>query len=62
VDLYALKPGDKVRTIDDNLAVVVSATEDGEWIKIRYLASEDNPKLIDTEDLCSEDELVESVR
>jgi hypothetical protein len=61
MDLHTLRPGDKVRTIDNNVALVLSATEDGEWIKVRYLESGENPELVSTEDLCSKDEVAEQV-
>ena len=62
MDLYELRPGDKVRTAENNIAEIVAPTVDGEWIRVRYTASEDAPELIETEDLCSEDEIVELIR
>jgi hypothetical protein len=57
MDLYELKPGDRVRTADGALAEVLKATEDGQWILVRYLGETDDPALIGTEDLCHEDEI-----
>ncbi len=59
MDLYELKVGDRVRTIDGSLAEIVADTQDGRWIKVRYLEGTEDTGLIGTEDLCSEDELVE---
>ncbi len=59
MNLYDLKPGDRVRTVDGNLAEVVVPTEDGRWIKVRYVEVPDDPDLVGTEDLCTEDEVAE---
>ena len=58
MDLHDLKPGDRVRTAEGAVAEVVNLTEDGRWIQVRYVESPDDPGLVGTEDLCSEDELV----
>ena len=58
MDLWDLRPGDRVRTRDGALAVVLSATEDGEWIRVRYLEAPDAPDLAGTEDPCCRDELM----
>lgn len=57
MDLWYLKPGHKIKTCDGAEAEVVSATEDGEWIKVRYLESEDDPLFAGTEDLAHRDEV-----
>lgn len=61
MDLWQLKPGDKVRTSDGALVEVVAETEDGRWIRVRYLADLENPSVVGTEDLCSEAEVTELV-
>ncbi len=55
MDLWQLKPGDAVRTADGALVAVVSKTEDGRWIRVRYLADPENPAVEETEDLCQAD-------
>jgi hypothetical protein len=61
MDLHGLRPGDLVRTVDDdNVAEVLAPTEDGAWIRVRYVASDD-PGLVGTEDLCAFTELLERV-
>ena len=62
MNIYALKPGDKVRTSDGALVEILKETEDGQWILIRYLEEPENPSVIGTEDLCHRDELKEPVR
>ena len=62
MDLWQLKPGDRARTADGAVVEVVSETEDGRWILVRYLMDPENPSVIDTEDLCRDDELIEVVR
>ena len=56
MDLSELRPGDRVRTVDGAEAEIVNETEDGQWIKVRYVGGAD-PDLIGTEDLCHEGEI-----
>lgn len=58
MDLWQLKPGDQVRTADGALVEIVTPTEDGKWIRVRYLADLENPSVVGTEDLCQANELV----
>ena len=37
---------------------MVAPTEDGEWILVKYMDSPESPEIIETEDLCSSDEIV----
>ncbi len=60
VDLYDLKLGDRVRTVDGSVGLVVAETEDGRWVRVRYIESSTEPRLVGTDDLCHLDELVES--
>lgn len=57
MDLWLLKPGHKIRTHDGAEAEVLDETEDGAWIKVRYLTVPDDPSLDGTEDLVSEGEV-----
>jgi len=57
MDLWELKPGDKIRMTDGSVTEVVSGTEDGRWIKVRYLRTAEDQSLVGTEDLCREDEI-----
>jgi hypothetical protein len=59
MDLYSLKPGDRVRALNGVLAEVLKETEDGQWILVRYLESAEDPAIAGTEDLCHRDELRE---
>lgn len=61
MDLYRLKPGDRVRTVDGARVEVLKETEDGQWILVRYLESPEGPGIVGTEDLCHEDELQEVI-
>lgn len=58
MNISTLVEGDRVRTMDGNIVEIVTPTEDGRWIKVRYLKCPDRPDLIGSEDLCSEEELV----
>jgi len=59
MDLWGLKPGDQVHTIDGARVEVLKETEDGRWVLVRYLESPKDPGIVGTEDLCHEDELLE---
>jgi hypothetical protein len=61
MDLYELKPGDRVRTIDGTVAEILNETQDGQWIKVRYVECDEDPEIVGTEDLCHEDELQETI-
>ncbi len=37
MNLYDLKGGDKVRTIDGGIVEILVPTEDGQWIRARYI-------------------------
>jgi hypothetical protein len=54
VDLWTLKPGHKIRMYGGAEAEVLSETEDGERIKVRYLEAKDEPSLVGTEDHVNE--------
>lgn len=57
MDLWMLKPGHKIRTRDGAEAEVFFETEDGEWIRVRYLDSQDDLLFAGTEDLAHRDEV-----
>jgi hypothetical protein len=61
MNLSDLEPGDQVRMAEGIVAEVIRPTEDGRWILVRYVESPDDPGLVGTEDLCSEDEVVELI-
>ncbi len=56
MNLWILKPGHKIRTHEGAEAEVLSETEDGEWIRVRYLGSDD-PMFAGTEDLAHKAEV-----
>ena len=57
MDLWLLRPGHRIRTRDGAEAEVLTGTEDGAWIRVRYLAVRHDPSLTGTEDLVSEGEV-----
>ena len=61
MDLYDLKVGDRVRLFDGPVGEVLSETEDGQWIRVRYIESPLDRALLGTDDLCHLDELRELV-
>lgn len=61
MDLWGLEPGNRIRMRDGAVAGVVAKTEDGAWIKARYVEVGDGPSLVGSEDLVHEDEPAELV-
>ena len=57
MDLWYLKPGHKIKTRDGAEAEILSETEDGEWIKVRYLDGTGDLLFAGTEDLAHRDEV-----
>ncbi len=57
MNLWLLKPRHKIRTRDGAEAEVLAETQDGAWVKVRYLEVPDDPSLIGTEDLLDEEEV-----
>ena len=51
-NIWDLKSWDRI-TLDSD---VVAPTEDGEWIRVKYMDAPESPEIIGTEDLCSTDE------
>ena len=56
--IWDLKPGDRITLDEEVVAEVIAPTEDGEWIRVRYMDVPESPELVGTEDLCSTDEIV----
>jgi hypothetical protein len=56
MDLWYLKPRHKIKMRDGAEAEVLSETEDGEWIRVRYLDG-DNAAFAGTDDLAHKDEV-----
>lgn len=59
LDLWNLKVGDRVRTNEGAIAEVMNNSEDGEWVKVKYLYVVGQSNLVGTEDLCHADEIAE---
>ncbi len=59
MNLWELKKGDKVKLQDGIVANVLARTQDGQWIRVRYVLAPENPELVGSEDLCSESEVLE---
>ncbi len=57
MSLWHLKPGHKIRLSDGPDAEVLSETEDGEWIRVRYLGTADTSVFEGSEDLVHSDEV-----
>lgn len=61
MDLTTLRPGDRVRTVEGAIAEILAPSEDGAWIRVCYVEAPDNPTLLNTEDLCSSDDIAEQL-
>jgi hypothetical protein len=62
MDVTMLRTGDRIRTVDGSTAEVLAPSEDGAWIRVRYLEVPRNPEIVNTEDLCSGEEIAEQLQ
>ena len=58
VDVWELAVGARVSLEGGFTAEIVSPTEDGNWIKVRYVEAPESPELVETEKLCDADEIL----
>ena len=56
VDLWTLTVGSQVE-LEGVIAEIQAPTEDGQWVKVKYIRAPQHPELVGTEDLCSVDEI-----
>ncbi len=59
--LTEFKTGDIVRLTGGLVAEVVAPTEDGRWVRVRYISAPMRPELEGTEDLSSDYEVEEKL-
>jgi predicted DCC family thiol-disulfide oxidoreductase YuxK len=52
VNLFELKPGQRILMKNQAVAEVVENLDDGIWVKGRFLESLGDPSIVGTEDLC----------
>lgn len=57
VDLWTLTVGTQVELDEGTIAEIQAPTEDGLWVKVKYIKAPQNPKLVGAEDLCSANEI-----
>ncbi len=57
MELWRFEPGDLLLTYNGAKAEVLAPTEDGRWIRVRYLESPKDPSLIGAEDLMADREV-----
>ena len=58
LNIWDLEAGHRVILESGVVAEVLTGTEDGTWVRVKYVQAPDEPDLIGTEDLCSTDEIV----
>ena len=52
VNLFEVKPGQRILMKNRSVAEVVENLDDGIWVKGRFLESPNDPSIVGTEDLC----------
>ena len=52
VNLFELKPGQRILMKNRSVAEVVENLDDGIWVQGRFLESPNDPSIVGTEDLC----------
>ena len=52
IDIWDLEAGHRVIVDSGAVAEILAGTEDGTWVRVKYVQSPDEPDLIGTEDLC----------
>ena len=58
LNIWGLRPGERITLDSGVVAEVIAPTEDGRWIRVKYLDAPDSPDLVGTEDLCATEEIV----
>ena len=59
VNLFDVKPGQRILMKNQSVAEVVENLGDGIWVKGRFLESPQNPSIIGSEDLCYCEEILQ---
>lgn len=58
LNIWEPRPGERITLDSGSVAEVVAPTEDGSWIRVKYVHAPDLPDLVGTEDLCATEEIV----
>ena len=51
VSIWELKAGEQITLDQGVVAEVVTPTEDGLWVRVKYLHAPESPEIVGTEDL-----------
>lgn len=53
INLYHVKPGDRLRLLDGRTGAVVENMGDGQWVEVRFVGQDDDeePELIHSQDI-----------
>ena len=57
-DLWQFQKDQQVTLQNGAVAQVLQPTQDGRWIRVKYIHSPDQPDIVGTEDLCHQEELL----
>ena len=56
--IWELKPGEHIKLDQGLVAEVVAPTEDGVWIRVKYIHAPESPDIVGTEDICNTEEIL----
>lgn len=59
VNLFDVKPGQRILMKNQSVAEVVENLGDGIWVKGRFLEAPQNPSIVGSEDLCYCEEILQ---
>ena len=59
VNLFELKPGQRILMKNQSVAEVVENLDDGIWVKGRFISSPADPSMVGSEELCYCEEVLQ---
>ena len=59
MNLFEISPGMTIETADGSVADVVENMGDGQWLLVRYRSAPKHPELVDTEELCHAEAIID---
>ena len=56
--IWELQAGEQITLDQEVVAEVVAPTEDGVWIRVKYIHAPESPDIVWTEDICNTEEIL----
>ena len=56
--IWELQAGEQITLYQGVAAEVVASTEDGVWIRVKYIQAPESPDVVGTEDICNTEEIL----